>query len=119
MVLCPLKGSKLLHILHGGDDYSIINELDAIKQSIMDPEMLITNTVTLEGDTVTEDDLRTACETVPFLADKRMVIVHSLLERFSPHQTGRGTTKTSEKSLLTTKSLVKLLKTYQEVPFLS
>jgi len=82
----------LLYILHGADDYSIAHELEIIKQSAGDPSLLATNTVTIEGGEVTENDLRVACETVPFLADKRLVIVYGLLERFAPRQTTRGTT---------------------------
>jgi len=80
----------MLHILHGADDYSATQELDAIRQTGGDPSLLTTNTSTLEGGQVTIDELRVACETVPFLADKRLVIIHRLLERFAPRQ-ARGT----------------------------
>jgi DNA polymerase-3 subunit delta len=44
----------------------------------------MTNTTVLDGKTVTPEQLRNACETVPFLADKRLVIVEGLFERFEP-----------------------------------
>jgi len=81
----------LLYILHGADDYSITQELENIKSSSGDPSLLATNTVTLDGTGTNENDLRVACETVPFLADKRLVIVYGLLERFAPKQVTRGT----------------------------
>jgi DNA polymerase-3 subunit delta len=74
--------AKLLHILIGEDDYSIRQALEEIKKSIGDPAALMTNTTLLEGKTVTPEQLRAACETVPFLAEKRLVIVEGLLERF-------------------------------------
>jgi DNA polymerase-3 subunit delta len=72
----------LLHILIGEDDFSIRQALEEIKKSIGDPAALMPNTMVLEGRQVTPEQLRAACETVPFLADKRLVIVEGLLERF-------------------------------------
>jgi DNA polymerase-3 subunit delta len=43
---------------------------------------LITNTTTLDGRQVTLEQLQNTCNTVPFLAEKRLVIVEGLLERF-------------------------------------
>jgi len=74
----------LLHILIGEDDYSRRQALEEIKKSIGDPTAIMTNTTVLEGKQVTPEHLRAACETVPFLAEKRLVIVEGLLERFEP-----------------------------------
>jgi len=56
--------------------------LKEIKRGIGDPTLLAANTTTLDGQQVTLDQLRTVCETVPFLAERRLVIVTGLLERF-------------------------------------
>lgn len=45
---------------------------------------MATNTTTLEGQQVTPDQLRTICETVPFLSEKRLVIINGLFGRFEP-----------------------------------
>ena len=74
----------MLHILIGEDDYSRRQALEEIKKSIGDPTAIMTNTTLLEGKQVTPEHLRAACETVPFLAEKRLVIVEGLLERFEP-----------------------------------
>jgi DNA polymerase-3 subunit delta len=74
----------LLHVLTGADDYSIRQALDEIKKGIGDATALMTNTTVLDGRQVTMEHLRGACETVPFLAEKRLVIVEGLLERFEP-----------------------------------
>lgn len=83
----------MLHIFYGEGDYSIRQALEEIKKSIGDPAALMTNTTVLEGKQVTIEQLRSACETVPFLADKRLVIVEGLLERFESK--GRNNRKKS------------------------
>ena len=42
------------------------------------------NTTEFDGSKVTPEQLRAACATMPFLADKRLVIVEGLLARFEP-----------------------------------
>jgi DNA polymerase-3 subunit delta len=74
----------LLYVLVGEDDYSLRQALEDIKKSISDPAALMTNTTVLDGKTVTPEQLRNADETVPFLAEKRLVVVEGLLERFEP-----------------------------------
>jgi DNA polymerase-3 subunit delta len=75
---------SLLHVLIGEDDYSLRQALADIKRGIGDPAALMPNTTVLDGKTVTPEQLRNACETVPFLAEKRLVVVEGLLERFEP-----------------------------------
>jgi len=72
----------LLYILLGQDDFSLTHSLEEIKKSIGDQTLLAANTATLDGQQITLDQLRTVCETVPFLAERRLVIVTGLLERF-------------------------------------
>jgi DNA polymerase-3 subunit delta len=74
----------LLYVLHGEDDFSLHQALDEIKKVIGDQTALTTNTTILDGKQVTVDQLSAVCETMPFLAEKRLVIVHGLLERFEP-----------------------------------
>ncbi len=74
----------MLHILIGEDDYSRHQALDEIKKAVGDPAALLSNTIVLDGKTVALDQLRNACETVPFLAEKRLVLVEGVLERFEP-----------------------------------
>lgn len=83
----------MLHILIGEDDFSIHQTLEEIKKSAGDPAALMPNTTELEGAKVTPEQLRAACETVPFLADKRLVIIEGLFERFEPK--GRAAKKRS------------------------
>lgn len=80
----------MLHVLIGEDDFSLRQALEEIKKGIGDPTALMTNTTVLDGRQVTLEQLRNACETVPFLAEKRLVIVEGLFERFgSGNRNGR------------------------------
>ncbi len=72
----------MLHVLIGEDDYSISQALEEIKRSIGDPTALLTNSTIFDGRQVTIEELQAACATVPFLAEKRLVVVEGLLERF-------------------------------------
>jgi DNA polymerase-3 subunit delta len=72
----------LLHIFTGDDNYTIRQALEEIKKGIGDHTALMTNTTILEGRQVTIEQLQNACETVPFLAEKRLVVVEGLLARF-------------------------------------
>jgi len=79
----------LLYILWGEDDFSLTKSLEEIKRGIGDQALLSANTTTLDDKQVTLDQLRTVCETVPFLAEKRLVIIQGLLGRFEPQGKSR------------------------------
>ena len=83
----------MLHILLGQDDFSLRQALEKIKACVGDQTLLATNTTTLDGRQLTLDQLRTVCETAPFLAERRLVIVNGLLERFEPKRETRGRRK--------------------------
>ena len=77
----------MLHIFYGRDTFSLRQALAQIKAQLEPQEMLDYNVTFLEGRQVTPEQLMAVCETVPFLASHRLVIVEGLLQRF---QTGRG-----------------------------
>ena len=72
----------MLYILSGQDDFSLAQSLEEIKRDIGDRAILETSTTTLDAQQVTLEQLRTVCETAPFLAGRRLVIIKGLLERF-------------------------------------
>ena len=74
----------MLYILLGEDDFSLTRSLEEIKQGLGDPALLAANTTLLDGQQVTLDQLRTVGETVPFLAEKRLIIIQGLLGCFEP-----------------------------------
>ena len=79
----------MLYMLLGQDDFSLHQSLEEIKRGIGEQAILAANTTTLDGQQVTLDQLRTVCETVPFLAERRLVIIRGLLERFELKSRGR------------------------------
>lgn len=81
--------APLFYILYGPDEFTRSETVAELRRRM--GELGELNTVVLDGRTVTLDELRTACETPPFLADRRLVVVSGLLTRL-----GRG----RERSLL-------------------
>jgi len=73
-----------LYILLGQDDFSLGESLEEIKRGIGDQALLAANTTILDGQQMTLDQLTTVAETLPFLAERRLVIINGLLERFEP-----------------------------------
>jgi DNA polymerase-3 subunit delta len=84
----------LLYILHGEDDFSLTKSLEEIKRGLGDQSLLATNTTVLDGQQITLDRLKAVGETVPFLAEKRLVIVYGLLGRFETESKPRRRKKT-------------------------
>jgi len=72
----------LVHLLYGEDSYSIEAAVRDLKESVGAPDVRDVNITVLEGPQVTVDMLAAMASTVPFLADKRLVIVQGLLSRF-------------------------------------
>ncbi len=79
----------MLYILLGEDDFSLTKSLEEIKRGAGDQALLAANTTTFDGQQLTLDQLRTVCETVPFLAERRLVIIQGLLGRFEPRGKSR------------------------------
>ena len=74
----------MLYILWGEDEYSLEETLQGIKSKLGDLSLLSTNTNILDGQKLTSNELKLHGEAMPFLADKRLVIIKGLLERFEP-----------------------------------
>lgn len=72
----------MLYILYGEDDFSLREALAEVKEGLGDKELLATNTTVLQGQNLTLQQLTVTCDTLPFLAPKRLVIVEGLLSRF-------------------------------------
>lgn len=73
----------MLYVLYGEDDFSLYQSLEGIKRGIGDQATLEANTTVFEGQRLTLEQIKTACEAAPFLAERRLVIVNGLLERFA------------------------------------
>jgi DNA polymerase-3 subunit delta len=78
----------MFYVLHGEDEFSRSEVLAEMKAKMGDPTMADLNTTVLDGSKVTLAELMHTCDTVPFLADRRLVIVEGLLTRLEGE--GRG-----------------------------
>lgn len=78
----------MFYIFHGPDDLSRTEMLADLKAQMGDPAMADLNTTLLDGDAVTLGELREACDTLPFLSERRLVIVTGYLTR--PGKGGRS-----------------------------
>ncbi len=78
--LCKEKFS-VIYVLHGEDDFSQKEFLDNLRDEVGVPELLEANTSVLAGGELTLGQLRDVCSVVPFLAERRLVVVKGLLAR--------------------------------------
>jgi DNA polymerase-3 subunit delta len=69
----------MIYLLYGPDEFARSEALAALKAS-MPPDLADLNMATLDGRRLKLDALIAACEALPFLADRRMVIVQNLLK---------------------------------------
>ena len=80
----------IIHLFHGEDDFSLREELAALRSQLDNGGMLASNTSPLDGRTLKAGDLLAVCATVPFLGSHRLVVVEGLLGRFeSGRSSGR------------------------------
>jgi DNA polymerase-3 subunit delta len=75
--------TPVFYVFHGEDEFSISETLNDFKGRLGPPDTVDLNTTVLTGRSVTLADLRHACDAVPFLAEKRLVIVQGLLTRLA------------------------------------
>jgi DNA polymerase-3 subunit delta len=69
----------VLHLFYGPDTFSRNEALAVLRDRLDGDGMLSTNTVIFDGRSVKPDELVAACDTVPFLAPARLVMVEGLL----------------------------------------
>jgi DNA polymerase-3 subunit delta len=76
----------MFYIFHGDDQFGVSEALADLRGKLADgdPVMGDLNTTTLDGRRMTFGEMRHACDAVPFMAERRLVIVHGLLARLAP-----------------------------------
>ncbi len=74
----------MITLIHGPAELLRSEGLAEIRQRISEDDALIDlNTARLEGAQITVADLQNACDALPFLAERRLVIVEGLLRRLA------------------------------------
>lgn len=94
------KPAPTFYVFHGADEFTRAETLADFKRRLGPPDTVDLNTTILDGGTLTLAKLRHACDAIPFLAEKRLVIVEGLLTRLAPRKDRE--LSTSQRELLTT-----------------
>ena len=83
----------MIRVLHGDDEFSIEERLAELRNEAGPPEVVGPSTSVFEGDGYSRDEMIGAASAVPFLADRRLVIVRGLLGRIDANS-GRSRGRT-------------------------
>lgn len=78
----------MFYIFHGPDELSRTETLAKLRGQVSDPSLADLNTTILNGDSLTISELQEICDSLPFLADRRLVIVHNYLVRLGGGKKG-------------------------------
>jgi DNA polymerase-3 subunit delta len=71
-----------VYLLHGPDEFASAEFVEALKAKLGDdPAMAGLNTTLLDGRTVSLAEARAACDTLPFLTARRLVVIEGWLTR--------------------------------------
>ena len=73
----------MFYLFHGEDEFSRSETLADFKKKMGDPGLVELNTTVFDGRKVTLSELQHACDSVPFMAERRLVIVEGLLTRLA------------------------------------
>ena len=87
----------MIVVLEGQDEFRISERISEFKLTVTPPEMREINTAVIDGNLLTIGELFAAVSTVPFMADKRLVIVEGLLNKLgSPGKKGSSENSSTE-----------------------
>jgi DNA polymerase-3 subunit delta len=87
---------EMYYILHGEDEFSRTREVNKMRAKMGDPQLADLSISFFDGRKITLGELQHACDAIPFLSDKRLVIVEGLLARFEPRRRKRGDEEAGE-----------------------
>lgn len=76
----------MFYVFHGDDELARAEQIAEFKARMGDRSVRDLNTTVFDGRKLTMAELRYACDVVPFLADRRLVIVEGLLSWLAPHR---------------------------------
>jgi DNA polymerase-3 subunit delta len=104
----------VFYILHGDDEFSLSEKLAELRNSLAgdDQAMAELNTTILDGKRTTLGELRHACDSIPFMATHRLVIVRGLLSYLVPGKRGKGQKAPKDKGPAAKQAFLKDLAAY-------
>jgi DNA polymerase-3 subunit delta len=84
------KRAPTFYVLHGPDEFSCKAQLQAMRAQMGDQTMAELNISVFDGKTASADDVLNAARSVPFLSDKRLVIVEGMLSWLARKGAGKA-----------------------------
>lgn len=91
----------MIHILWGEDTFSRDEALAQIRAELGPEDLLATNTTRLKGREMALEQLLAICQTLPFLAPWRLVLVEGLLASFESGSKGAAASAAAEAAMAT------------------
>jgi DNA polymerase-3 subunit delta len=88
----------LVYLLHGDDEHAIHKFVAALAAKMGDASIADLNTNRLDGRQCSEEDIHSAAFSMPFLAERRLVIVANPLARLTPRKGGDSDEETESVS---------------------
>lgn len=76
----------MIYIFHGEDDFQRAEAVRNLRAGMGDPQFAELNTTTLEGRSLLFSELRHHADAIPFLSNKRLVLVEGMLARLDPRR---------------------------------
>jgi DNA polymerase-3 subunit delta len=70
----------LFYLFHGDDEHTKSKTLANLQRKLGDPSLIDLNTNRFDGQSLNLGELRHACDSIPFLAKKRLVVVKDLAQ---------------------------------------
>ena len=72
----------MIYLLYGEDDFSLREFLVELRSQIGPAEVIDANSATLNASEISPQQLLETCSGVPFLAERRLIVVEGLFQRF-------------------------------------
>ena len=80
----------MFYVFHGDEEFIRSEEVAKLRARIAEDGMGDLNITLFDGEKVSLDELMNACNTLPFLTNRRLIVVEDLLQRFEPRGRSRG-----------------------------
>ncbi len=79
----------VIYVFHGDDELAITEAIGSLKARLGDPSIVDMNLTTLDGRSFSIEDFETASKSMPFVADRRLIVVSHPLAYMS-HEPNRS-----------------------------
>jgi DNA polymerase III subunit delta len=73
---------SIVYIFHGDDDFALAHAVKELYDQMGDPSLADLNTSRLDARSASDEEIRTAANSLPFLSEHRLVILTNALARF-------------------------------------